>query len=74
MDYTEELYNFSNKYKIKLIGEYANVKKNTPIYYSCSNCNIQVKKSYGTLTKYIDSPNVCIYKKFCDKCFRIMHY
>ncbi len=38
MDLTEELYNYANKYKIRLIGEYEKVKKTTPIFYSCYQC------------------------------------
>lgn len=72
VDYTNELYEFCTKYKIELIGEYNNVKKVTPIYFNCSSCGIQVKKSYKNLTKYKDSENVCMYKNICSRCFRLM--
>ena len=74
MDLTTELYQFTNQYKIHLIGEYNQVKKTTQIIYSCSSCASQVSKSYKILTQYKDFPNVAIYTQFCAKCFKSMHY
>lgn len=74
IDYTAELYEFSAKYKIELVGEYTNVKKTTPIYFKCAHCEIRVKKSYGTLAKYKDHDNVCIWKNICSKCFKRAMY
>ncbi len=74
MDLTEELYNYANKYEIKLIGEYEKVKKTTPIFYSCYQCGIQIKKSYKTLTKYKDSPYMSACVNNCNRCIKIMFY
>jgi len=74
MDLTVELYEFCEKYKINLIGNYTQVKKTTPIYFYCSSCGFQVKKSFKCLTQYKDSPNVCMYSQFCTRCFRAMNY
>jgi hypothetical protein len=73
MDFTDELYQFSFKNNIKLIGDYTNVKNNTPIFFSCSGCNVQIKKSFKILTKYKNS-HVSIWSRFCDKCFRNIHH
>lgn len=73
-DYSNDLVEFCTQYKIQLIGEYTNVKNQTPIYFKCSQCQIQVKKSYKTLTKYKDSPNVCVWKGLCHKCFKFSMY
>jgi hypothetical protein len=74
IDYTKDLIQFCKNYNIELIGEYSNVKKITPIYFKCGSCGIQVKKSFKYLTKYIESPNVCIWCGYCHKCFRNIHH
>lgn len=74
IDNTNDLNEFCTKYKIQLIGEYKNVKNTTPIYFKCSSCNVEVKKSYKFLTKNKDSEIVAGYTKFCNKCFRRMMY
>ena len=73
IDLTEELYKFCESNHIKLSGEYTNVKKTTPIYFFCSSCNVQQKKSFKSLTQYKDS-HVSTYAQFCHKCFRAMNY
>ena len=73
MNLTEELYKFCESNNIKLVGNYENVKKTTPIYFNCSACNIQQKKSYKCLTKNKDI-HVSIWSQFCHKCFRSMNY
>ena len=73
MNLTEELYKFCEKNHIKLVGNYENVKKTTPIYFNCSTCNIQQKRSYKCLTQYKDT-DVSIWSQFCHKCFKSMHY
>lgn len=70
VDYTNELIEFCDKYKINLIRKYENVKNTTPIYFNCFTCNIQVKKSYKTLTKNKDCENVAVWSNMCHKCFR----
>ena len=55
MNFKEELYKFCEENQIKLIGDYDNVKKATPIYFNCSTCNIQIKKSFKCLTKNKDT-------------------
>lgn len=74
INYSNELIEFCTQYKIQIIGEYTNVKNTTPIYFKCSSCKIQVKKSYKTLTKYKDLPNICAWKGLCDKCFKKSMY
>jgi hypothetical protein len=70
IDYTKELNEFCAKYKIHLIGNYTNVKNITPIYYKCSHCDIQIKKSYKTLTKDKDYENIAYWIGLCHKCFK----
>lgn len=72
IDNTNNLYEFCEKYKIKLIGEYSNVKNSTIIYYECQSCCVKVKKSYKCLTKYKDNEFIGNCGKFCHKCFRVM--
>lgn len=72
IDHTEELYKFCAEYKVKLIGEYTNVKKTTPIYFSCFQCGTQVKKSYKYLTRNKDCENKWMngWSGICSRCFR----
>ena len=74
MDLTKELYDFSDIYKIKLYGNYTNVKKTTPIYFFCSGCNIKLKKSFKKLTEYKDYSHISIWSSYCPKCFKSAHY
>ena len=74
IDYTANLIVFCENYNIELIGQYCNVKKATPIYFKCGQCSTQVKKSFKNLTQYIDSPNVCIWTRYCHKCFYNIHH
>lgn len=74
VDYTNNLIEFCIKYKIELIGEYANVKKSTPIYFKCGQCENKVRKTYKNLTEFENSPNVCIWSGYCNKCFYLIHH
>lgn len=74
VDYTNDLNEFCTNYKIQLIGEYTKVKNTTPIYFKCSQCNIQVKKSYKSLTKHKSNPNIACWEGLCHKCFRLSMY
>lgn len=73
VDHTAKLQEFCTGNQIELIGEYSNVKKTTPIYFKCNQCKIQVKKTFGKLTKYADSPNVSVWAGFCTRCFCLIH-
>lgn len=74
IDYTNDLNEFCIKHKIQLIGEYKNIKNTTPIYFKCTCCNVEIKKSYKYLTKNKDSENVACWSGICAKCFRMsMH-
>ncbi len=73
IDYSNNLIEFCNGHKIELIGEYANVKKTTPIYFKCVQCKNQIKKSYSKLTEYENSHISC-WSGLCSKCFYAIHH
>ena len=73
MNLTEELYSFCESNQVNLIGAYENVKKTTPIYFHCSQCNRKQKKSYKCLTEYKNT-QISVWAPFCPKCFKRIHY
>lgn len=67
-NFTGELYEFIDSHKIKLIGDYPNVKKTTMIHFHCKCCNVPIKKSY----KYLTEGTGLILTGICHKCIRVM--